>query len=315
VPVRAKLAVLVLVAVAAVAALVASRAAAPAGRLSAAFDAEFLVRPDGYPGLSRHYHLEFAGDPLQMDPGLMYMALAEGAVDVIDGFSTDGRIAAYGLLALEDDRRFFPPYQAAPLVRSETLKTHPRLGEVLKTLAGRIDNPTMQRLNYRVDELGERAAEVAQDFLRRENLLKASGERRRSAQPLIVGGKHFTEQEILGEMLAILIEEQLGVPVVRKLNMGGTMICFNALRAGDIHLYPEYTGTGLVNILKQEAGVDPRQVLSKVQTEFEKRYGLVWLEPFGFDNTYAMVMKRQRAESLGISTISDLSRQVDTRSP
>lgn len=313
--IRTKLVALAMIAVAAVAALIATRAAAPAGRLTAAFDAEFLVRPDGYPGLRRHYGLEFASKPLQMDPGLMYMALAEGAVDVIDGFSTDGRITAYGLLVLEDDRGFFPPYQAAPLVRMQTLEVHPGLGEVLNLLAGRIDNQTMRRLNYRVDELGGRAGEVARDFLKRQGLLPASAGKRRDAGPVLVGGKHFTEQEILGEMLAILIEERLGVPVVRKLNMGGTMICFNALRAGDIHLYAEYTGTGLVSILKQEAAGDPGKVLSTVRKEFEKRYGLVWLEPFGFDNTYAMVMKKQWAESLGISTISGLSRQVNARSP
>jgi len=139
--------------------------------MRAAFDAEFLTRPDGYPGLSKHYGFEFASEPMQMDPGLMYRAVADDAVDVIDGFATDGRIPAYDLLVLDDDKGFFPPYYAAPLVRAETLREHPEIEEILNRLAGNISDDAMQRLNYEVDEEGRKAAEVAREFLISQGLL------------------------------------------------------------------------------------------------------------------------------------------------
>ena len=139
--------------------------------LQPGFDAEFLERPDGYRGLERYYGFSFTKAPKQMDPGLMYKALSEGAVDVIDGFATDGRIRAYGLVTLRDDRHFFPPYYAAPLMRAETLKNYPQVGRVLGRLAGAIDEETMQRMNYEVDGKGKRPSEVARQFLLSSGLL------------------------------------------------------------------------------------------------------------------------------------------------
>jgi osmoprotectant transport system substrate-binding protein len=141
-------------------------------RLQPGFDAEFMERPDGYPGLTRHYGFQFKKKPKQMDPGLMYKALQEGAVDVIDGFATDGRIPAYGLVTLKDDRGFFPPYYAAPLARSETLSKYPRLREALNLLGGRISDEAMQKLNFEVDEKERRPADVAREFLKSEGLIK-----------------------------------------------------------------------------------------------------------------------------------------------
>lgn len=142
-----------------------------ADRLQPGFDAEFRERPDGYPGLRRQYGFVFKKEPRQMDPGLMYKALAERAVDVIDGFATDGRIPAYHLVVLEDDRGFFPPYYAAPLVRGRTLAKYPELRAVLGRLAGLIDNKTMQRMNFAVDKEERRPADVAREFLGSRGLI------------------------------------------------------------------------------------------------------------------------------------------------
>ena len=128
---------------------------------------------------------------------------------------------------------------------------------------------------------------------------------------MTVGGKNFTEQEILGEILATLIEHATDISVTRKLNLGSTMICFNALKAGDLDLYAEYTGTGLVNILKRGVITDPDEAHRVVTGEFRERYDLVWLDPFGFNNTYTLTMRRQLADQLGIATISDLARYVN----
>jgi osmoprotectant transport system permease protein len=302
--------VVAVVVAAAFAALVAIGPEASRGSLTVAFDPEFLTRPDGYHRMCDHYGLEFGSRPFLMDPGLMYMAVAEGSVDLIAAFSTDGRIPAYDLVTIEDDRSFFPPYHAAPLVRGDALQKHPGLRENLELLAGKMDDRTMRRLNYRVDEQGEKAASVARDFLEEQGLLEGSGRRAAAGEPLVVGGKPFTEQEILGEMMAVLLEENLGLPVERKLNLGGTLVCFNALLSGDIDLYPEYTGTGLMNILKHQLMTSPDEVYAHVKKEFEGKYDLVWLKPFGFNNTYALAMKRERAKMLKISTISDLARYI-----
>lgn len=306
--VGARVLVLVVVVVAVAVLLVFTRQPGRTEGLRGAFDAEFMVRPDGYQVLKEHYSFEFPLEPKQMDPGLMYRALADGSVDVIDGFATDGRIPAYDLVVLEDDKNFFPPYYAAPLVRVDKLKEHPELGKILNRLGGQISDHTMQKLNYEVDDKGRKAYDVARAFLVSRQLIPAdavpgSG----SAGIVAIGGKHFTEQEILGEIMAILIECTSDLGVDRRLNLGGTIICFNALKAADIDLYAEYTGTGLVNILKKEVVSDPDSTYRTVKQEFLERYDLVWLEPFGFNNTYTLTMRREHARQLGIETISDLA--------
>jgi osmoprotectant transport system permease protein len=144
--------------------------AAIAGRLRAGFTAEFSERPDGYPGLRKTYGIDFA-EVRDLDPGLMYEAIANGETDVICAFATDGRIAAYRLQPLRDDRGFFPPYQAAPVVRADLLEACPELRDVLDRLAGVLDDVTMQRLNFEVDEKKRRPREVARRFLAKRRLI------------------------------------------------------------------------------------------------------------------------------------------------
>ena len=149
-----------------------------AGQLSAGFTAEFMERPDGYPGLRRAYCFDF-GRTADLDPGLMYKALADGQVDVICAFATDGRIAAYNLKVLHDDRSFFPPYDAAPVIRQALLNDHPEIRDVLAVLAGTIDDRTMRRLNHTVDQLKQTPASVASDWIDS----RGAGSRYRTASP------------------------------------------------------------------------------------------------------------------------------------
>lgn len=139
--------------------------------LRAGFGPEFMNRPDGYPGLVRAYGLSFATAPRELDRNLLYEAVARGTLDVAAGDSTDGRIASLDLVVLDDDRRYFPPYQAVPFARDATLTAYPALADVLNRLAGRIDAPTMRRLNAEVDGRGRRAEDVAREFLEAEGLL------------------------------------------------------------------------------------------------------------------------------------------------
>jgi len=132
---------------------------------------EFLTRPDGLPGLAETYAgLEF-DDEQGLDPGLLYQAVDSGDVDVISAFATDGRIPALGLVTLEDDLGFFPPYFAAPVVRQELLDEDPAIGEALNQLAGMIDDATMAGLNLRIDEEGEEPEDVARAFLEEQGLI------------------------------------------------------------------------------------------------------------------------------------------------
>ena len=144
--------------------------ATSANTLRAGFTAEFSERADGYPGVRKAYGFGFA-EVRDLEPSLMYQAVAKGEVDVICAFTTDGRIAAYDLQPLADDRGFFPPYFAAPVIRLGFLRTHPDVRDVLVKLAGVLDDTTMQSLNFEVDEKGRNPEDVVRDFLREQGFL------------------------------------------------------------------------------------------------------------------------------------------------
>jgi len=135
-----------------------------AGRWHAGFGYEFLERADGFQGLARTYGLAFAAPPTALDLGLTYRALADGRVDVIAGNSTDGQIAALDLVSLADDRHYFPPYDAVPIVRQSTLARFPQLRAALADLAGKLSAADIRRLNYAVDAQHEDAAAVVRAF-------------------------------------------------------------------------------------------------------------------------------------------------------
>src|SRR5579885_1692527 len=109
---------------------------------------------------------------------------------------------------------------------------------------------------------------------------------------IVIGSKNFTEQVLLGEILAQQIERRLGVPVERRLNLGGTMLAHEALVRGDIDLYPEYTGTALTSVLKQPPVRESAAALAAVREAYQARWRLEWLPPLGFDDTFAMIVRR-----------------------
>ncbi|MPM28210.1 Glycine betaine/carnitine/choline-binding protein OpuCC [bioreactor metagenome] len=106
-----------------------------------------------------------------MDPGLTYAACRDSKVDVIDAFATDGRIPAFNLKVLKDDKNFFPPYYAAPVIREDTLKKHPELAEVLNLLAGKLDDKQMSALNAKVDLEKNDPQVVAREWLKSQSLI------------------------------------------------------------------------------------------------------------------------------------------------
>jgi osmoprotectant transport system substrate-binding protein len=122
---------------------------------------------------------------------------------------------------------------------------------------------------------------------------------------LVVGSKNFTEQVVLGEILAQQIERQLHTSVIRRLNLGGTLLAHEALVQGSIDLYPEYSGTALTAVLKRPPAYDPAAVLTAIRSEYESKWKLTWLAPFGFNDTFAMIVRGDLARSQHLATLSD----------
>jgi osmoprotectant transport system substrate-binding protein len=136
----------------------------------AGFGYEFMERPDGFAGLARTYGLSFRETPRILDLGLLYRALLEKQVDFVAGNSTDGLLAARDLTMLEDDKHYFPPYEAVPVVRADALGRFPEMRGALLELAGKIDDEEMRRMNYEVDGEHRDVADVAREFLRGKGL-------------------------------------------------------------------------------------------------------------------------------------------------
>lgn len=123
---------------------------------------------------------------------------------------------------------------------------------------------------------------------------------------IVIGSKNFTENEILAEMMAQVIEKNSDIKVERKINMGGTLVCFEAIKKGQIDIYPEYTGTGLMEELKLPVNNDPDEVYDMVSAKFESQFHITWLKQFGFNNTYALALPADIAQKNNIESISDL---------
>jgi osmoprotectant transport system substrate-binding protein len=127
---------------------------------------------------------------------------------------------------------------------------------------------------------------------------------------VVVASKDFTEEFILGEMYALLLENA-GYQVERKINLGGTPVVQQALLNGEVDVYPEYTGTGLLTVLKLPVMTDPEEVYTAVKTGYEEQFELTWLDPAPMNNTQALAMTQERASELGITTITDLAAVAD----
>ncbi|PYX81649.1 MAG: ABC transporter substrate-binding protein [Acidobacteria bacterium] len=147
-----------------------SQAAAYAPRWRAGFGYEFMERPDGFKGLAAAYGLHFAAPPRIMDLGLLTRAVKDKQLDLIAGNTTDGLIPALDLVVLEDDRHYFPPYEAVPIVREQVLAHHPEIRDALQDLAGKISDDQMRQLNFAVDGEHRDAKQVISEFLKKKHL-------------------------------------------------------------------------------------------------------------------------------------------------
>lgn len=274
----------------------------------AGFDPEFAGRDDGYPSLLKKYDLDF--NTLMLNAGLMYRAIKEKEVDVISGYATDGRVKAYDLVLLEDNKYALPPYFCAPIVRKGLREEHPEVIAAIDQLSGRINDSLMIDLNYQADHLNKSPEAIATEFLKSMDLWRP--DQQKGGEKIRIGSKIFTEQYILVEIFAQLINGYTDFDVDRRPGLGGTKICFEALANGELDLYPEYTGTGFQVILSppetlvQEIISDPNAVYDYVRTSFMEEYGIEWLPPLGFNNAYALMVRRKDAEENNWRSIDDL---------
>jgi osmoprotectant transport system permease protein len=284
-------------------------------KMLAGFTPEFMGRNDGYLGLKNIYKLNIRN--VVISDAVMYKAAFEKKLDVISGYSTDGRLKAFDLVVLKDDKGIFPPYYAAPVVRDELLEKYPKLENLLNGLSGHINDSVMTELNYRVDFLKQSPEKVAKDFLMEQNLYKKPLNGKGGV--IRIGSKIFGEQYILAEMYSMLIEGNSDLQVETKTGLGGTKIVFDALTNNQIDMYPEYTGTGLLVILKTPESVvaalkgNRDNVYNYVKKEFQSQYNLKWLKPIGFNNAYALMMRRATSKKLNIHSISDLKNYLDKK--
>lgn len=282
-------------------------------QLTIGLTSEFMERPDGYHALKETYDLHNL-QISEMDAGLTYDALRKGKVDIVSGAGTDGRIAAYNLRVLQDDKYFFPPYYVAPYVNAKTLQKYPQIRQVLNRVAPLLSDSVMRALNYEIDKKRRNPRQIAKDFLAANNF-RISTKRRGNAD-LVIGSKNFGEQYILAEMFKLLIENYTDLSVSLKKGLGGTKICFEALRNGEIDLYPEYTGTAFLVMHQADKATQKRLIKDKnavyeyVKKKSLEDFNLVWLKPFGFNNSYVLMMREEQAKQLNIESISDLSRYL-----
>lgn len=191
------------------------------------------------------------------------------------------------------------------------LKSHPEIEEVLNLLGGKITDSVMIAMNYKVDHLKQSPEQVAKEFLLQHGLWREPQSGKGGV--IRIGSKVFTEQYTLASIYSMLIAGHTQLKPVTSTGLGGTKICFDALLNNQIDFYVEYTGTGLLVILHPDEqtlkGVllSADSVYNHVQQEFQSQYKLKWIQPLGFNNSYALMMRREEAESLGITTISQLS--------
>jgi len=283
--------------------------------IKAGFTPEFMGRQDGDLGLRSVYGLQI--NPKVVNDAIMYKAAYEGELDLISGYSTDGRIKAFDLYVLEDDKNIFPPYFAAPIIKTETLQKFPELEKTLNLLAGKFNDSIMTDLNYRSDYLNQTPEKIAEDFLIKNKLYR--NPQNGDAGTVKIGSKIFGEQYILTAIYKILIQGHTNYRVETKTGLGGTKICFDALMNGAIDFYPEYTGTGLLVLLKADGKTlssvtkNAESTYNYVDSEFKKQYRIQWLKPLGFNNSYALMMRKKQADKLNIKTISDLKNYLSSK--
>ena len=276
-------------------------------KIKLASSAEWTQRADGLPNFQDHYGFEFP-ELAVVDLGLAYQAVGDGLAHVGIGDATEGRIAQYDLVVLEDDKYFFPAYNPAPLVRKEILETYPELKDIMKELSSLLDLEALTMLNKKVSVDREMPQNAARQFLLAQGLINEPGsaDTARKETAVVVSSKTFTEALILGYLTRYLLEDR-GFTVKDEIGLGETAVITPALFSGQVDLYWEYTGTGLMNVMGYgEVITDPEQCYELVKEWYLENHDVVWLDYAPANNTFVLFTSRELHEEHGWNKISDL---------
>lgn len=273
-----------------------------------AADHEFLIGENGLQAFQEEYGFEF-DSVYDLVIGFTHEALRATDVDVAMGYATDGKIKQLDLLHLEDDRDFFPAYHAAPVIRRDVLTDFPEIPEILNPISARLDTKAMVELNYRVGIEDEDRHAVAVDWLLKEGFAEGPPPEPVDGPPVRVGSNEFSEHKILGSIVLAALEAE-GIPVEDHTQPAMFGLIREGIVNGDIDIYWECSGVKWnVFFPDAEAVLDGEEAYRMV-AEYDLRHGLLWLDYAPFVHGYAILMRREHAEDLGIESVSDLAQWV-----
>ena len=283
---------------------------AASGRMRLATSAEWTERADGLPNFEDHYGFEYPRDELVIvELGLSYQAVGTGQAEVGVGDATEGRIAQYNLVVLEDDKQFFPAYNPAPVVRNEMLDVYPEIRDIMQELSVLLDLETLTLLNKEVAVEGNQPEDVARTFLIDQGLISEGMAEADPAKetPVVVSGKTFAEALTLGYLTVYLLEER-GFTVVDEVGLAEVALIRPALESGEIDMYWEYTGTGLMNVMgHDEVVTDPQLCYELIRDWDLENNNLVWLEYAPANNTFVLFISPEVHREYGWTKVSDLA--------
>ncbi len=280
--------------------------------VSLASPAEWVERDDGLIPFQEHYGFEF-DSVVEVELGLAYSAVNQGDALIGVGDATEGRIIKYDLFILEDDAQFFPAYNAAPTIRQEVLAENPEIEDLMREISSRLDLETQTELNLKTAIDDEDPEDVARDFLTEEGLL--TGEEIAGAGRVVVSSKTFPEALTQGWMTYYLLEDR-GYEVVNEIGLGEVAVIRPALEAGEIDIYWEYTGTGLMNIMGYEGDELPEgeeATFREIHDYDLAENNIKWLDYAPANNTHVLFMSRENQEKYGWETMSDVADYVNSR--
>ncbi len=283
---------------------------APEGPMRLATPAEWTERADGLPNFEAHYGFEYPRNELVIvELGLAYQAVGTGQAEVGIGDATEGRIAQYNLVVLEDDKQFFPAYNPAPVVRQEILDTYPEIADIMEELSVLLELETLTLLNKEVAVENRQPEDVAWDFLVEQGLISGDEPQPDPAKdtPVVVSGKTFAEALTLGYLTVYLLEDR-GFTVVDEVGLAEVALIRPALESGEIDIYWEYTGTGLMNVMgHDEVVTDPQRCYELIRDWDLENNDLVWLDYAPANNTFVLFISPEVYEEKGWTRISDLA--------
>lgn len=282
--------------------------------LTLATPAEWLEREDGLEAFQAHYDFTWPEEDIMVvELGLGYETVGTGEADVGTGDATEGRLEKYDLRVLEDDQDFFPAYNPAPVVREEILEAHPEIEDIMKALSERYTLDTLIELNRQVTIEEKQPENVAREFLKEEGLIDedAEADEEQDGPPIVVSSKTFAEALTMGAMTVQILEDR-GYQVVDETGLGEVAIIREALEAGEIDLYWEYTGTGLFNIKgHDEVIADPERCYQVIKEWDQAENDIIWLDYAPANNTFVIFISEEVYQEYGFTTLSELTEYVD----